>query len=327
MRDMAMLGSIERFHDLEPSLDEFRAAVIAGLSQRQKTLPCKFFYDEEGSRLFERICALPEYYPTRTECLLLEQRASAIAHLLGSRVRLVEFGSGAGIKIRLLLRALNQPAAYVPVDISRAQLLAAASDLAADFPTLRVAPVCADYTKPFALPAIRGRVSRRTAGFFPGSTIGNFTPTEAVSFLALTRRLLGPSSMMVIGADVPKDASVLHAAYNDSAGTTAAFNLNLLHRINRELDADFNVADFSHDARWNEAESRVEMYLVSKRAQRVEIAGRIFDFAAGEAIHTENSHKYSLDRFRSLAREAGYAPIEAWTDARDLFSVHVLRAE
>jgi L-histidine Nalpha-methyltransferase len=327
MRDMAMLGSIERLHDLEPSLDEFREAVIAGLSQRQKTLPCKFFYDEEGSRLFEQICALPEYYPTRTECLLLEQRASAIAHSLGSRVRLVEFGSGAGIKIRLLLRALNQPAAYVPVDISRAQLLAAASDLAADFPSLRVAPVCADYTKPFALPAIRGRVSRKTAGFFPGSTIGNFTPAEATAFLALTRRLLGPSSMMVIGVDVPKDARVLHAAYNDAAGTTAAFNLNLLHRINRELDADFDVASFVHEARWNEAASRVEMHLISQRAQSVEIGGRVFDFAAGETIHTENSHKYSLEHFRSLAREAGYTPIEAWTDAQGLFSVHVLRAE
>jgi L-histidine N-alpha-methyltransferase len=323
---MSALGSIERLHDLEPSLDEFRAAVIAGLSRPQKTLPCKFFYDGEGSRLFDQICALPEYYPTRTELLILEARASTIARLMGSRVRLVEFGSGAGIKIRLLLRALNQPAAYVPVDISRQQLLAAASDLAADFPNLRVAPVCADYTKPFALPAIRGRLSRKTAGFFPGSTIGNFTASEATGFLSLTRRLLGPGSLMIVGVDVPKDERMLHAAYNDNAGITAAFNLNLLARIKRELGGSFDLAGFAHEARWNEELSRVEMHLVSTRAQTVDIAGRSFDFAAGETIHTENSHKYSLDRFRNLARDAGYVALEAWTDEQGLFSVHVLRA-
>jgi len=323
---MAALGSLERLQDLAPSVDEFRAAVIAGLSRPQKTLPCKFFYDGDGSRLFDQICELPEYYPTRTELLILEQQAGAIARLLGSRVRLVEFGSGAGIKIRLLLRALNQPAAYVPVDISRAQLLAAASGLAADFPSLRVAPICADYTKPFALPAIRGRLSHKTAGFFPGSTIGNFTASEATGFLALTRRLLGPASLMVVGVDVPKDEAKLHAAYNDSAGITAAFNLNLLHRINRELAGNFDTAGFVHEARWNAALSRVEMHLVSTRAQSVEIAGNVFAFAAGETIHTENSHKYSLAHFRQLAHDAGYVPIEAWTDAQGLFSVHVLRA-
>jgi dimethylhistidine N-methyltransferase len=323
---LSALGSLERLHDLEPSVDEFRTAVIAGLSQPRKTLPCKFFYDEEGSRLFGAICDLPEYYPTRTECRILEQRASAIARHVGSRARLVEFGSGAGIKIRLLLSALNQPTAYVPVDISRQQLLSATSDLAADFPNLRIAPVCADYTQPFALPAIRGRISRKTAGFFPGSTIGNFTPEEATRFLQLTHRLLGPSSMMIVGVDIPKDERVLHAAYNDSAGVTAAFNLNLLHRINRELNATFDIEHFVHDARWNEAHSRVEMHLVSTRKQTVEISGRRFTFAEGETIHTENSHKYSLDHFRSLASAAGYTPIEAWRDEQELFSVHMLRA-
>jgi dimethylhistidine N-methyltransferase len=324
---MSALGSIERLQDLEPSLDEFRSAVIAGLSQPQKTLPCKFFYDREGSRLFDEICEQPEYYPTRTECLILERYAGDIARLLGPRVRLVEFGSGAGIKIRLLLGALVQPAAYVPVDISRQQLLAAASDLAADFPNLRIAPVCADYTKPFALPAIRGRLSRKTAGFFPGSTIGNFAPGEAIAFLALTRRLLGQSSLMIVGVDVPKDERLLHAAYNDGAGITAAFNLNLLHRINRELVGNFDVANFIHHARWDDALSRVEMHLVSTCAQAVNIAGHSFAFAAGETIHTENSHKYSLDRFRALARDAGYMSLEAWTDEQSLFSVHVLQAQ
>jgi dimethylhistidine N-methyltransferase len=324
---MGALGRIERLRDLQPSLDEFRSAVIAGLSRPQKTLPCKFFYDREGSRLFGEICDLPEYYPTRTECLILERYAGDVAQLLGPRVRLVEFGSGAGIKIRLLLRALEEPAAYVPVDISREQLLAAASDLAADFPGVRVAPVCADYTKPFALPAIRDRRLRKTAGFFPGSTIGNFAAAEAIGFLTLTRRLLGPASLMIVGVDVPKDERMLHAAYNDGAGITAAFNLNLLDRINRELAGNFDVSSFGHDARWNQALSRVEMHLVSARPQTVSIAGHSFAFAAGETIHTENSYKYSLDRFRVLARDAGYTPLEAWTDEQSLFSVHVLRAQ
>jgi dimethylhistidine N-methyltransferase len=323
---MAALGSIELLQDLEPSLDDFQHAVIAGLSQYPKTLPCKFFYDRDGSRLFDEICELPEYYPTRTECRILEQRAGTIARLLGPRVRLVEFGSGAGIKVRLLLRALAQPAGYIPVDISRGHLLMAASALAADFPNLRIAPVCADYTKPFALPAIRGRMSRKTAGFFPGSTIGNFTATEAMNFLRLTRRLLGPSSVMIIGVDIPKDERLLHAAYNDAAGVTAAFNLNLLRRINRELHGTFDLAAFVHDARWNDALSRVEMYLVSTRKQTVDIAGHSFAFDAGETIHTENSHKYGLDRFRALARQAGYVPLEAWIDEQSLFSVHVLGA-
>lgn len=324
---MAALGSIERLQDLEPSLDEFRSAVIAGLSRPQKTLPCKFFYDQEGSRLFDEICEQPEYYPTRTECLILERYAGDIAQLLGPRVRLVEFGSGAGIKIRLLLRALEEPAAYVPVDISRGQLLAAASDLAADFPGVRVAPVCADYTKPFALPAIRDRRLRKTVGFFPGSTIGNFAAAEAIGFLTLTRRLLGPASLMIVGVDVPKDERMLHAAYNDGAGITAAFNLNLLQRINRELSGNFDVSSFVHDARWNHALSRVEMHLVSTRSQTVNIAGHTFGFTAGESIHTENSYKYSLGRFRVLARDAGYAPLEAWIDEQGLFSVHVLRVQ
>jgi dimethylhistidine N-methyltransferase len=324
---MVALGSIDLLQDLEPSVDDFQNAVIAGLSQHPKVLPCKFFYDRDGSHLFDRICELPEYYPTRTECRILEQRAGAIARLLGPHVRLVEFGSGAGIKIRLLLRALAQPAGYIPVDISRGHLLTAASSLAAEFPNLRVAPVCADYTKPFALPVIRGRISRKTAGFFPGSTIGNFTAAEATSFLNLTRRLFGPSSMMIIGVDIPKDERLLHAAYNDAAGVTAAFNLNLLCRINRELHGTFDLAAFVHDARWNEASSRVEMYLVSTRKQTVTVAGRSFAFDIGETIHTENSHKYSIDSFRALAREAGYVPLEAWTDEQQLFSVHVLAAD
>ncbi len=319
-----MSHSLQQLHDLEPTVDEFRESVVAGLGQSPKTLPCKFFYDAEGSRLFDRICELPEYYPTRTECRLLEERAGDIASLVGPHAYLVEFGSGAGIKIRLLLSALQNPAAYIPVDISRAHLLHAATSLAADFPGLRIAPVCADYTLPFALPSVPGTRARRNVGFFPGSTIGNFTPQEAGDFLRRAARLLGRGSMMIVGVDTPKDAAILEAAYDDAAGVTAAFNLNLLRRINRELDGDFDVAAFAHEARWNLTQSRVEMHLVSKAATTVTIGSRNFAFAAGETIHTENSYKYSVPAFADLARAAGYRPMAAWTDEQGLFSIHAI---
>ncbi|GGF10183.1 dimethylhistidine N-methyltransferase [Aliidongia dinghuensis] len=322
-----MSNALERLHDLEPSTEEFRAAVHAGLAQPQKSLPCKFFYDAEGSRLFEQICELPEYYPTRTELALLEAHAGEIARLIGPRARLVEFGSGAGIKIRLLLQALDRPAAYVPVDISREHLLAAAVDLARDFPTLRIAPICADYTQPFALPASAGVHPETTVGFFPGSTIGNFTAPEARGFLARARRLLGPGSAMVVGVDLRKDRNILVPAYDDAAGVTAAFNLNLLVRINRELDGDFALDQFTHEARWNDTLGRIEMHLVSRRDQEVRIGAERFRFREGETIHTENSYKYTLDQFRAMATDAGYRPEAVWTDPKGLFSVHMLRAD
>ncbi|HEV2675822.1 MAG TPA: L-histidine N(alpha)-methyltransferase [Aliidongia sp.] len=321
-----MSNALERLQDLEPSTQEFRDAVLAGLGQRQRTLPCKFFYDAEGSRLFDQICELPEYYPTRTELALLADRAGEIADLIGPRARLVEFGSGAGIKIRLLLKALDRPAAYVPVDISREHLMMAAADLARDFPKLQIAPICADYTKPFALPASSGLQPQTTVGFFPGSTIGNFTAVEARAFLTRARRLLGPGSSMVVGVDLHKDEKILVPAYDDAAGVTAAFNLNLLVRINRELGADFALDQFAHEARWNDALGRIEMHLVSRSDQMVHIGASCFGFRAGETIHTENSHKYTLDQFRAMAVETGYTPRAAWTDAAGLFSVHMLDA-
>ncbi len=311
-------------HDLEPTVTEFRQAVLHGLGGTPKTLPSKFFYDAEGSRLFDRICELPEYYPTRTECALLAARAGEIAALVGPQAGLIEFGSGAGVKIRLLLTALRFPAVYVPVDISREHLLAAASSLAADFPGLRVMPVCADYTNRFALPRLPG-TPHRLAGFFPGSTIGNFTPAEARGFLQGAGRLLGPGSMMIVGVDLPKVRALLEAAYDDAAGVTAAFNKNLLTRINRELDGDFDLTTFAHEARWNAEESRVEMHLVSRVAQVVQVAGQPIGFAKGETIHTENSYKYSPSSFAQLARSAGYTPIAAWTDPAGLFSIQVLK--
>ncbi len=319
-----MSNALHRLHDLEPTVDAFRTAVLDGLGATPKTLPCKFFYDAEGSKLFDRICELPEYYPTRTEIALLTQRAEDIAGLVGPEAGIVEFGSGAGVKIRLLLAALDRPAAYIPVDISRDHLLHAAESLARDIPTLRIRPVCADYTSPFALPHIPGTRPKRIVGFFPGSTIGNFTPDEATTFLRRTARLLGRGAMMIVGADLPKDRATLEAAYDDAQGVTAAFNLNLLHRINRELGADFETAAFQHQARWNQAESRVEMHLVSRRPQTAQIAGHRFDFAPGASIHTENSYKYSTEAFGRLARLAGYHAVETWTDPKSLFAIHAL---
>jgi len=317
------MTTLQKLQDLEPSTEEFRAAVLSGLGQGDKSLPCKFFYDAEGSRLFEKICELPEYYPTRTESRILEHHAADIARCLGVKVRLVEFGSGAGIKIRLLLSALDQPVAYVPVDISRLHLLAAASSLARDFPHLSIAPICADYTRPFTLPN-PAEMAKATVGFFPGSTIGNFTREEARDFLESARELLGRGSSMIVGVDLRKDRAILERAYDDQAGVTAAFNLNLLRRINRELGGTFELDQFSHRARWSEERGRMEMHLVSRRAQTVEVGGQRFAFQDGETIHTENSHKYTIAEFQDLAREAGYAPRAVWTDPAKLFSVHLL---
>ena len=322
---MSKTRRIEALQDLEPTTDEFHASVIKGLSAPQKTLPCKFFYDERGSQLFDEICSLPEYYPTRTELGILERHAGDIARLAGPKARLVELGSGAGVKIRLLLRALEAPAAYLPVEISREHMLAANRSIAARFPELHIAPVCADYTRPFALPELPGIEHGTTLGFFPGSTIGNFSRGEAVSFLRVARDLLGKDALMIVGVDLVKDTRLLRAAYNDTAGVTAAFNLNLLRRINRELGGTFDLAAFRHEARWNEALERIEMHLVSMREQQIAIRRDSFHFAEGETIHTESSHKYRIDGFKALAMEAGYAPVDVWTDDEELFSVHALR--
>ena len=317
---------LEELQNLEPSLDEFRTDVIDGLSGSQKTLPCKFLYDERGSQIFDDICDLPEYYPTRTERRILERHARDIAELAGPKVRLVEFGSGAGTKIRLLLRALERPAAYLPVEISREYMIAATEDLAKSFPDLTIAPVCADYTQPFTLPDLPEAPHNTTLGFFPGSTIGNFTRAEAVDFLKVTRNLMGVGAVMIVGVDLVKDLDVLRAAYNDAAGVTAAFNLNLLRRINRELGGTFDLSAFRHEARWNGDLERIEMHLVSLRDQEVAVGARKFRFREGETIHTESSHKYRLEGFQKLADEAGYDAIKVWTDEKKLFSVHALRA-
>jgi L-histidine Nalpha-methyltransferase len=319
-------GAAFAFHDLAPGEDSFRDAVLAGLSNSPKTLPCKFFYDQRGSALFEAICEVPEYYLTRTELGILQTYAGDMAARIGPNCRLVELGSGASIKVRLLLDALETPLAYIPVDISRGFLRDAAASIAADFPELDVVAVCADYTRPFTLPKVAGPAGK-TVGFFPGSTIGNFEPEAVVQFLSHVGKLLGPGAEMLIGADVKKDKAILDAAYNDADGLNAAFNLNLLHRIANELDGDIAIDDFAHVAFYNPDEGRVELYIKSLKDQTAVIAGRRFSFAAGEMIHTENSYKYAIPEFRALAARAGFKALDTWTDAEGKFAVHYLQRD
>ena len=294
--------------------------IVGGLGAPLKHLPPKLFYDAAGSRLFEEICGLDEYYPTRTELGILRQRAGDVAARLGPGCRLVEFGSGSSVKTRVLLEAMRAVSAYVPIDISPSALAGAAEALARHFPALRVEPVCADFTRPFSLgPARPG--ARRTAVFFPGSTIGNFTPADAGGLLGQMAALAGPGGGVIVGVDLKKDPAVLHAAYNDRRGVTAAFNRNVLVRLNREFGANFPVDRFYHYAFYNPAEGRIEMHLVSDARRRVEVGGRGFDFDEGEPIVTEYSHKYSVAGFRRLAASAGLELRETWADDRRQFAV------
>jgi dimethylhistidine N-methyltransferase len=302
----------------------FADDVMAGLTAEPKHLSPKYFYDERGSRLFEEITRLPEYYPTRTETAILEANASQIAKLIPADATMVEFGAGSSAKARILLRVASQVSSYVPVDISGEFLSEEAMRLHADMPNLRVFPVAADFTKPFELPA--GLGAKPCVGFFPGSTIGNFEPHEAHAFLRHAASLLGRSAVLIIGVDLVKDPAILNAAYNDAAGVTAAFNLNLLERINRELDGEFKLANFCHRAFYNREKQRVEMHLVSRARQKVRVMGKLIDFRRGETIHTENSYKYSVELFRSHARSAGWTPAAFWLDEQKYFSVHALVA-
>jgi dimethylhistidine N-methyltransferase len=323
---MRQESALAEFHDLAPAEESFRDAVLAGLTRRAKSIPCRFLYDERGSALFEEICELPEYYLTRTEMAILRDYAPEMAASAGRHAQLIEFGSGASLKVRLLLAALEAPSAYVAIDISREPLRRAADEVAADFPQVPVVAVCADYLEPLRLPPLPERGEGRRVGFFPGSTIGNFTPEDAVAFLAGCRRVVGRGGALLIGVDLKKDKAVLDAAYNDRAGVTAAFNLNLLERINRELDGDFDLDRFEHVAFYNEAAGRIEIYIRSRADQIVTVAGRSIRFAAGEHIHTEDSCKYSIAEFQRLAARGGFRPGRYWTDRRRLFSVHLLES-
>ena len=311
--------------DYKPRLASFSDTVINGLSAYPKVLDPKFLYDEEGSRLFEQICELPEYYPTRTEMAILERHANAMRDAVGKQTMLIEYGSGSSRKVRMLLERL-QPSAYVAIDISREQLLDACNELSLLYPDLPITAVCADYSQPLDWQDIAPQDNARRLAFFPGSTIGNFQPDQAIAFLSKVREQVGKDGGLLIGVDLKKDRARLHAAYNDRAGVTAAFNLNLLHRINRELGGDFNPQQFRHHAFYNEQAGRIEMHLVSRRAQRVRIGEHEFSFAEGESIHTENSYKYTVSGFQALAAQAGFRAGDVWEDEERLFSVHYLQA-
>jgi len=303
--------------------DEFADAVLSGLGRRPRSIPCRFFYDAKGSELFEEITALDEYYPTRTETALLEAHGEEIAALAGSGRILVEFGSGSSRKTSLLLGALGEVPVYIPIDIAAESLREAAEWLSGQHDGLTILPVIADFTATRVLPPIvRGQ---KRLGFFSGSTIGNLTHAEAQAFLVNAAYLLGRGASFLVGVDLKKDPAILIPAYNDKGGVTAAFNLNLLERINRELDGDIDLDRFAHDAVYDGIQGRIEMHLVSLASQTVRVLGRAFRFAKGERIHTENSHKYSVEEFQALASAAGWAPAHAWTDADRLFSLHLLR--
>jgi dimethylhistidine N-methyltransferase len=302
----------------------FERDLAAALGTRPRSISPKYFYDARGSQLFDRICELPEYYPTRTELAILATHAGDIAAQVGPRAEIVEFGAGSLRKIRLLLDAMDAPSRYLPIDISGEHLAGSAAALQREYPGLDVQPVVADYTRRLLLPAPLPGAGRRV-GFFPGSTIGNFTPQEALQFLRVAGRVLGGGALL-LGVDLVKDPAILHAAYNDAQGVTAAFNRNVLARANRELGTRFVLEQFDHSAFYNAPMRRIEMHLVSRCRQRVAVGGRWFELEEGETLHTEHSHKFTIDGLRTLARQAGFRPGPVWTDPQRLFSVHWLRA-
>jgi len=312
------------FLDLSPPTDHFMDDVVSGMAKDQKTIPPKYFYDKKGSELFDEICRTGEYYITRTELGILNQYSDEIARHIGPDCRVIEFGSGASLKIRLLLDALDQPAEYVAIDISKDFLRQSALTIANDYPDLDVGAICADFTKPIDLPRPSARVEGRQVGFLPGSTIGNFAPAAAEEILRSIRSTLSVGGYLVIGVDLKKDKDVLEAAYNDARGVTRSFNLNLLDRVNRELDADIVVEDFEHTAFYDEDEGRIEMHLRAVRPTSFQINGNAFEIAHNETIHTENSHKYSVAEFRELASKAGFSGREVWLDKQHYFSLHLL---
>lgn len=311
-----------RFYDAHPGSADLRAEVLSGLAAPIRSIPAKFFYDERGSELFDRICELPEYYQTRTEIGILREALPDLARLVGAECMLIELGSGASRKVRLLLEELK-PTGYVGVDISREFLLSSTATLARDYPWLEVHAACVDFSKALAIPACEG-VPRKVA-FFPGSSIGNFDPDDSVRLMRDIGDLVGAGGQLLIGVDLKKPVEVLNAAYDDAAGVTAAFNRNLLHRIRNELVSDVDPDAFDHYAFYNPSQGRIEMHLVSRSRQQVTVEGQTFTFAPGESIHTENSYKYTVDGFTGLAARAGFSRQAVWVDDAQLFSVFLFR--
>jgi dimethylhistidine N-methyltransferase len=313
-----------RLYDFHPDPGNLLEEVEAGLNKTNKELPCKLFYDERGSELFNQICELPEYYPTRTETGIMTMFADEMSRAAGPRCLLVEYGSGNSNKTRVLLDHLQDPVAYVPIDISREHLMESAGQISRAYPHLEVLSVCADYEQSFDIPKhMRTEDSRLV--YFPGSTIGNFRPLEVKRFLDRVARVCGAGGRLLIGVDLKKDPAILTRAYNDSGGVTAEFNLNILRRINRELGANFNLRQFRHHAYYNKSAGRIEMHLVSTTSQQVQVNGSRWDFVEGETIWTESSYKYSIEEFEALARRSGFEREAVWTDKFPLFSVQLFR--
>ncbi len=308
-----------QFYDFHPTPTDFFGEVLDGLMNEKKFIPPKFFYNEKGSKIFDAICESPEYYPTRTEIEILQNNAAEISKYIDADCLLIEPGSGSSQKVRLLLDTLK-PSVYMPMDISKDYLIQIAKDISTEYRWLDVHAACIDYTDKIKLPYNLDDVHK--VAFFPGSSIGNFEPDDAVKFLENIAEIVKPGGGILIGVDLKKNSDVLNAAYNDSTGATADFNLNLLTRINEELDADFDLNNFEHTAYYNDAKSRVEMHLKSKKYQTVSVADKNISFLENETIHTENSYKYTLNEFQELLRTAGFEPLRVWTDDNNLFSVH-----
>ncbi|MEA5419829.1 L-histidine N(alpha)-methyltransferase [Spirulina sp. CCNP1310] len=307
------------FYDLQPKISNFRDEVLAGLSKQQKQIPPKFFYDDYGSKIFDQICELEEYYPTRTEFSILQQHCSDIADQIGENSLVIEYGSGSSQKICLLLDSLMKPLAYMPIDISREHMLSASKTIADKYPDLEVLAVCADYTTEMLVPDYDHSSLNKKVIFFPGTTIGNLEPEQAVQLLKRSAAIVGSGGGMLIGFDMKKDPQILHAAYNDAKGVTAAFNVNLLTRINKELEADFDTNKFAHYAFFNLSKSRIEMHLVSLAEQIVIISGQPFSFSEGESIYTENSYKFSMREIKNLSEGTGFKLSNFWTDPENHF--------
>ena len=311
-----------QFHDLHLVSHDFAKDVLQGLGKCPASIPPKYFYDCKGSQLFDAITELPEYYQTRTEIEILQNNAEEIVHHIGTGSLLIEPGGGSCAKVHILLKGLK-PVAYIPMDISRQHLQLATEELSSAFPWLEIHAVCTDFTQTMILPPTAPEATK--AAFFPGSSIGNFDLKDAVAFLTSIAQLVKSGGYLLIGADLKKDKTILQAAYNDAAGITAQFNLNLLQRINRELNADFDLAKWQHKAFYNEQAGRIEMHLVSLRAQQISIGQSQFKFTCGETIHSENSYKYTTQEFIKLAQQAGFKSIAQWVDKDNLFSVHLLQ--
>ncbi|MEO5702733.1 MAG: L-histidine N(alpha)-methyltransferase [Gammaproteobacteria bacterium] len=321
-----MINMAVAFHDFHPEHDDFLQDVLTGLGKSQKEIPAKYFYDERGSALFDQISELEEYYPTRTEIGLLEKYRTEITSALGENCLLVEYGSGSSSKVSILLDVLQTPLAYMPIDICKGYLLHSSSRISALHKNLEVVAICADYMQLTMLPQGNKFENAKKAIFFPGSTIGNYKPMEAIRLLKNALKLVGPGGCMLVGVDLKKDTEILHTAYNDARGITAQFNLNMLERINRELHANFCLAAFSHHAFYNEERGRIEMHLLSLHEQTVSVNDVPIYFRAGESIHTENSYKYTLGEFRAMAEAAGFKTDQVWVDEKQLFSLHYLSA-